>query len=159
MAKEKISAIVHTSNDARRIGRALESLRVCDEVVVIDHGSQDDSVKVAREHGATVREGVPGVQPGAYVIDLRHDWVFCLLPSEALSEPLEAELHEWKGEDHDSDVAFCMPVREESNGGWRDLPAEARLVNRKRLNWTDKLPPNNTPGKALPGEILRFENP
>jgi glycosyltransferase involved in cell wall biosynthesis len=137
----------------------LESLRACDEVVVVDHGSTDETVKAAREHGAKVREGVPGVEFGAYVLDLRYDWALCLLATEALSEPLEAALHEWKDEEHDSEVAFCIKVREESNGGWSELPPKARLVNRKRLNWTDKLPPENTPGKLLSGEILRFQSP
>jgi glycosyltransferase involved in cell wall biosynthesis len=50
----RISALVHAKNDAQRIGRALESLRPCDEVLVIDHDSEDETVKIARDHGATV---------------------------------------------------------------------------------------------------------
>src|SRR5205085_4134357 len=92
----KISAILHTSNDAQRIGRALESLRPCDEVVVIDHDSTDGTAEVARKQGATVRTRIAGVQPGAYVHDLSHDWVLSLQPNEALSESLEASLLEWK---------------------------------------------------------------
>ena len=49
-----IAAILHTSNDARTLGRALESLRSCDELLVMDHGSSDDTRKIAREYGARV---------------------------------------------------------------------------------------------------------
>jgi glycosyltransferase involved in cell wall biosynthesis len=157
----KISAIIHAENDERRLGRALESLRACDEVVVVDHASKDRTREVAREHGATIRIGVPGVEPGAYIIDLRYDWIFCLLPSEAVGESLEASLLEWKQQEHDADrgVGYCVAVREESDGGWRDLPSELRLANRKKINWTDQLPPNNSPGQKLAGELLRFSKP
>jgi glycosyltransferase involved in cell wall biosynthesis len=157
----KISAIIHTENDERRIGRALESLRACDEVVVVDHDSNDRSREIAREHGATVKKGVPGVEPGAYIIDLRHDWVLCLLPNEAIGESLEASLLEWKHQDHESDssVGYCMAIREENESGWHDLPVEMRLANRKRINWSAQLPPNQCTGPALAGEVLRFFKP
>lgn len=156
----KISALIHTSNDELRIGRAVESLRVCDEVIVIDHGSTDDTAKVAREHGALVKIGVPGVEPGAYIFDARHDWVFCLLPNESLHETLEAGLHEWKDSEPGEKPGFCVSVREESDEGWRQLGPQLRLVNRRRMNWPDKLPPNTCDGEAdLPGAILRFAQP
>ncbi len=156
----KITGIVHASNDALRIGRAVESLRVCDEVIVVDHGSTDDTAKVAREHGATVKIGVPGVQPGAYAFDARHDWILCLLPNESLHESLEAALHEWKESDGGEEVGFCVSVREESDDGWKGLGKQLRLVNRTRINWPDKLPRVSCEGSAdLSGEILRFSKP
>lgn len=156
----KITAIVHTANDALRIGRAVESLRVCDEVIVVDHQSTDDSASVAREHGALVKIGVPGVEPGAYIFDARHDWILCLLPNESLHETLEAVLHEWKDSDPGEKPGFCIEVREESSEGWRSLGPQLRLVNRTRVNWPDKLPPNTCNGQAdLAGEILRFALP
>ncbi len=156
----KITAIVHASNDALRIGRAVESLRVCDEVMVVDHQSTDDTAKIARDHGALVKIGVPGVEPGAYIFDAAYDWILCILPNESLHESLEAALHEWKDSDPDETPGFCIAVREEDAGGWRSLGAQLRLVNRKRMNWPDKLPPSNCPNsRPLAGEILRFAQP
>src|SRR3954469_23156288 len=80
----KISALVHAHNDALRIGRALDSLRACDEIVLVDHDSEDDTVDIARRHGATIKKGLPGVEPGAYLMDARNDWVLCILPNEAV---------------------------------------------------------------------------
>src|SRR5215831_8092529 len=104
MKMSKLSALIHAHNDERRLARALDSLRPCDEVLVIDHESSDRTAEVAREHGAKVKTYVPGVQPGAYVGDLRHDWVLCLQPDEGLSEALEASLFEWKEKDASEDA-------------------------------------------------------
>lgn len=156
----KISAIIHAKDDAQRLGRALESLRACDQVIVIDHGSADETAKVAREHGATLKHGIPGVEPGAYVVEARYDWVLCLLPNESLGEGLEASLFEWKESEPAEDaIGYCLRVREDTGQGWRALDPEPRLVNRQRINWTGKLPPDNCPGPTLEGELLRFAKP
>lgn len=157
----KITALLHTHNDALRIGRVIESLRSCDEILVVDHGSTDDSVKVAREHGAKVKEGVPGVNRGVYAMDAAHDWVLCLLATEAISETLEAALFEWRDQDHDEDANLCYgaAVREEADAGWNDLGPQVRLVNRKAVNWPGDLPPNNATCELLEGAILRFRHP
>lgn len=155
----KITAMLHTSNDAARLGRTLDSLRPCDEVIVIDHKSDDDTVKIAKDHGAKVQHAVLGVEKGAYAIDARHDWILCILPNEALSEGLEASLYTWKDEDHDNDTAFGVAVREEAAKGWKQLGSETRLVNRTKINWTDALPTNTPDAPQLPGDLLRFQHP
>jgi glycosyltransferase involved in cell wall biosynthesis len=155
----KISALLHAMNDVKRIGRALDSLRACDEVMVIDHGSTDGTQKAAEEHGATVKAAIPGVDRGAYVLDLKNDWVFCLCANEALSEELEASLQEWKQHDPDSEAGYAVSVREETEGGWKSCRSELRLVNRTRLNWTGDLPPNMDGPPAFPGDLMRFQNP
>ena len=50
-----LTLLVLTHNEAPRLARCLESLRaVCDELLVVDSGSTDGTVEVAREHGAEV---------------------------------------------------------------------------------------------------------
>ncbi len=152
----KISALIHTHNDARRIGKTLDSLRPCDEVLVIDHASEDGTADVAHEHGATVKSAIVGVEPGAYAIDTRHQWVLCLLPGETLSEALEAALFEWKDTEPDEHVpGVSFSVREQSDKGWETHAPEMRLVNRDHVNWTGKLPPNATRADKLDGDLLR----
>jgi glycosyltransferase involved in cell wall biosynthesis len=167
----KITAFLHTYNDAQRIGRTLDSLRAIDEVLVVDHGSTDDTIKIAREHGARIKEGVPGVNRGVYVIDAHNDWIFCILPNESLSEGLEASLFEWKQRvdepldhaDKDANAPFnntySVTIREETDDGWRILAAETRLINRKQINWSEAVPPNNEQSVKLAGELLRFSKP
>jgi len=47
----KISAAIITYNEERNISRTLESLRCCDEVVVVDSGSTDRTVELATKLG------------------------------------------------------------------------------------------------------------
>jgi len=49
-----ISAVVLTHNDEETLGRTLESLAWCDELVVVDDQSQDGTVALAQASGARV---------------------------------------------------------------------------------------------------------
>ena len=153
----KITALLHVCDDERQLGRALDSLRPCDEVIVVDHGSHDESIKVAREHGARIIKAVQGVAKGAYAQDAHHDWILCLLPSESLAEDLEASLLEWKQSDPAKDgLGYNMQVREQNGMGWKTLNPEMRLVNRKQLNWLEDLPPETPGAPVMAGNILRI---
>jgi len=157
MAKTKITALIHTQDNARSLGSALDSLRQCDECIVVDHGSRDETVKVAKEHGARVINAVPGVNRGAYAQDARNNWVLCLLPQEALAEELEASLFEWREAEHeDATLGFNVAIREQNGAGWKALRPEMRLANRKQINWTGDLPPENPEAAALAGHIVRI---
>jgi glycosyltransferase involved in cell wall biosynthesis len=157
MAKTKITALIHAQDNERSLGRTLDSLRPCDEVIVVDHGSKDETVKVAREHGAKVISGVPGVDRGAYAQDARNQWILCLQPQEALAEELEASLFEWTEAEHeDGSLGFNVAIREQNGAGWKSLTPEMRLANRKQINWTGDLPPANPKAPKLAGDILRI---
>lgn len=158
MAKTKISALIHACNDALHLGRVLDSLRPCDEVVVVDHGSSDDTVKIARQHGARVVQGVNGVDRGTYAQDPKNDWLLCISPDEAVAEELEASLFEWCEEEHSgSQMGFNVAIREQQDDGWKFLPAQMRLANRRQINWTGDLPPENPQAPSLQGHILRIK--
>jgi glycosyltransferase involved in cell wall biosynthesis len=156
----KISALVHTHNDALRLGRVLDSLRACDEVLVIDDNSEDETEKIAREHGATVKTAIPGVTSGAYAMDAAHEWILCVQTNEALSDDLEAALLEWKDTEPDEGTAcYSVPIREQNGHGWHEHPPQVRLVNRKRMNWVGEMPPEQTCSAILDGDLLSFREP
>ena len=50
----QLSAIVITRNEAANIGACLDSVAFCDERIVVDCGSSDDTVDIARAKGARV---------------------------------------------------------------------------------------------------------
>ena len=157
MAKTKTTALIHACDNARSLGRALDSLRACDECIVVDHGSRDETVKVAKEHGAKVVKAVPGVSNGAYAQNARNQWILCLLPHEAIAEDLEATLLEWTEVEQDANqMGFNMSIREQNGAGWKSVEPEMRLANSKQINWTGKLPPANPKVPSLPGHILRI---
>lgn len=156
----KITAIIHTRNDEARIARALDSLRPCDDLLVVDHSSTDDTVKLARSHGARIKEAIPGVEDGTYVVDARHPWVLCLLPTESVGEALEASLLEFKDWELPLETrGFRIAIREETETGWATRAPQMRLVNRACINWTTQLPPDDTTVGLLEGELLRFRQP
>src|ERR1700686_5642178 len=93
-----ITALLHTHNDALRLGRALETVYACDHILIVDHGSEDSTVRVARDYGATVMSAAPGATVERYVRSAPPGWVLCLDRWEALTEKLWASLFEWKAE-------------------------------------------------------------
>jgi glycosyltransferase involved in cell wall biosynthesis len=166
----RITAVLHTENDALRLGRALETVYACDDILVVDHGSRDATVRVAREYGAHVVDAVPGASARDYLRRINADvvansgWMLCLAPSESLSEKLAASLFEWKLESAHgrgaTALAFSMFLREETAGGWVEVPvAETRLVPHTWEDWTGVLPVNEPAAITLEGELLRFAFP
>lgn len=154
----KITALLHTHNNAPQLSRALSSLHPCDEVLVIDFDSDDDTEKVARDYGANLKKAIPGVSPGAYAMDSVHEWILCLRPNESLSDDLAAALCEWKEKEVSEDaVCFGVPIRQENPSGWQQLPPQVRLVNRKRVNWVGEMPPDQVGGGVLNGDLLSFQ--
>ena len=63
-----ITALLHTENDGLRLGRALETVYACDGIVVVDHGSRDSTVRVAREYVARVVDARPKASPEEYLL-------------------------------------------------------------------------------------------
>jgi glycosyltransferase involved in cell wall biosynthesis len=156
----KITALLHTHNDALRLGRVLDSLRPCDEVLIIDDCSEDETERIAHESGAHIKTSIPGVTQGAYAMDASNDWILSLLPNEALSEELEASLHEWKNQEPPDTLPCCkIRIREQNGTGWQELEPEVRLVNRKLMNWVGDLPPEQQCDITLSGDLLRFQHP
>ena len=49
-----LSAIIITRNEAKNIAACLESVAFCDERIVVDAGSSDETVAIAESYGAAV---------------------------------------------------------------------------------------------------------
>lgn len=161
-AMPPITAILHTFNDAARLGRALESLRPCDELMVVDHGSSDATLRVAREYGATIRNGDRDFSPAIHLQSARYEWALCVLPSEALTEDLEASLFEWKVYEAAkvASIAACSTlIREETWDGWKVALPSTRLVPKGWNAWEGPLPSHASNTMLLQGELLRFRAP
>ncbi len=88
-----LSAVVTTFDNAATLDACLSSLAFCAEVVVLDSGSTDATVAIARQHGARLHTqpfaGYSAQKQAA--IDLaRHDWVLLLDADEFLIDPARA---------------------------------------------------------------------
>jgi hypothetical protein len=151
----KITGLVHAEKRSGSLERTLQSLRLCDETIVIVDSDNDELEKTARDFGATVRKAITGVTPGAFAMDSRNDWVLVLQPNEELDDTLCQNLKDWQQADHE-DSGFAFQVCEVSADKRCNHLAEMRLVNKNKINWVGDLPPNNTMAPKLPGDILRY---
>lgn len=95
-----VSVIVPVRNEARNLPRCLESLRGFGEVFVVDSGSTDETIAIAREHGATVVQfhyagGWPKKRQWAMnTLPLAYDWIFLLDADEVVAPELSAEIRQ-----------------------------------------------------------------
>ncbi len=138
----KISATLITCNEERNLPRAIESLRCCDEVVVVDSGSTDRTVEIAEKLGARVIESHwrgYAAQKNFASEQASHDWVLSLDADESLSEMLEAEIWQLKKKGPDCE-AYTMPRLAQYLGrwilhsGWHP-DRKVRLFDRRRAHW------------------------
>lgn len=138
----RITATIITLNEERNIGRAIESLRCCDEILIVDSGSIDRTVELATKLGARVIEaGWLGYakQKNWAAEQASYDWILSLDADEALSEALEAEIWNLKKNGAQYD-AYTMPRLAKYLGrwilhcGWYP-DRKVRLYHRGKAEW------------------------
>jgi glycosyltransferase involved in cell wall biosynthesis len=117
-----ISVVVLTKNEAANLPRCLDSVSFCDDVLVLDSGSTDETCAVAQERGARVmtrpfdsfgRQRNYAMDAGA----LRHEWVLHLDADEVVTPELRVELQRIAAEG-DALLAFRIPSRMILMGQW-----------------------------------------
>jgi hypothetical protein len=94
-ARERVSACLIVQDEQRELAGALESARFCDELVVVDGGSTDATVEIARAAGARVIENPwPGfaAQRNVALDAARGEWVFELDADERITPELRASI-------------------------------------------------------------------
>lgn len=138
----KISATLVTLNEQNNLARAIESLRCCDEIIVVDSGSGDRTVEIAERLGARVItsewQGY-AAQKNFAAQQAAHDWILSLDADEALSEALEAEIWEIKRSGPQAD-AYTIPRLAQYMGrwilhsGWHP-DRKIRLYDRRKARW------------------------
>jgi glycosyltransferase involved in cell wall biosynthesis len=92
-----ISVVVLTRDEEANIRRCLDSVAWADQVVVLDSGSSDATVAIARSFGADVLTqswlGYSAQRDYALrLAEIRHDWVYFVDADEWVSPPLASEI-------------------------------------------------------------------
>jgi glycosyltransferase involved in cell wall biosynthesis len=106
----RLSAIVITKNEAAKIGACLDSVAFCDERIVVDSGSADETVALAESRGArVVQHAWSGFGPQKnFALSLaRGEWVLSLDADERVSAALAEQIRK-AIDDGDAD-GFEMP--------------------------------------------------
>src|SRR3989344_5022751 len=94
-----ISAVIVCLNEGNKLRRCLESLNnFADEIVVVDLGSKDQSLKVSQEFGAKIyhHNFEPFVERvrNFSISKATGEWILILDPDEVISENLKFKLKE-----------------------------------------------------------------
>ncbi len=122
-----LSVIVIAKNEAEAIGDCLASVAWADERIVLDGGSSDATVAIARSQGARVEvvQDWPGFGPQKNrALDLATgDWVLSLDADEQVSSALRSEIEKVTGTPGAFAVyrmprSSCYCGRELRHGGW-----------------------------------------
>jgi Glycosyl transferase family 2 len=94
-ARERLAACLIVQDEEARLPAALASVAFCDEVIVIDGGSSDRTIEIARSAGATVIENAwPGyaAQRNVGIDAAVSDWVLEVDADERVSPALRASI-------------------------------------------------------------------
>jgi glycosyltransferase involved in cell wall biosynthesis len=116
-----LTACIITLNEADRIDACLDSVAWCDELLVVDAHSSDDTRQRAAARGARVIErDWPGfaAQKEFAVRAAAHDWVLVVDADERVSAPLRAELEALRGAGFAGAAGWTMPRCSRYLGRW-----------------------------------------
>jgi glycosyltransferase involved in cell wall biosynthesis len=140
----KISAVINTRNEERNLRYCLESVKWCDEIVVVDMESDDNTVDIAREYTGKIyrHEKVQAFDIARkFAVEMATgDWILLIDADELIPATLRERLLEFAGDDT-VDVLF-LPRKDyimgawiKSNGFWPDyLP---RFFRRNAISFTE----------------------
>ena len=164
----EISAVIITLNEERRLPRALESLAVADEILVVDSGSTDRTREIAARHGARVIshpwEGYAR-QKNFAAAQAKFPWVLSIDADEVVTPELAGELRQIKENGPGDAAGFRMPRlawyrgRWIRHSGWYPDP-KLRLYDRRRGRWVGDYVHERVevdgPVRALRGDLQHF---
>ncbi len=95
--KSRLSAIIIAKNEEARIADCLKNLSFADEIIVVDNGSTDKTVELARKFGAKVFTAEEKDFAGVRELGLREasgKWVLYIDADEEVGEKLRKEIRQ-----------------------------------------------------------------
>jgi glycosyltransferase involved in cell wall biosynthesis len=173
VSKTSLTVTVLTRNESAIIARCLSSVRWADEIIVLDSHSTDDTVEIARRHGARVhlQNWLGWVPQHQRAIELAsHDWILVLDADEIVTPELANSILATLRSNPDERDGYVIDRRDELFG--RMLPnmrraskrlSFVRLFNRRSSHYDPRETIHETivcPGQMhlLEGILLHWRN-
>ena len=142
-----ISAVILTRNEEQDLPGCLASIAWCDDIHVLDSGSTDRTVNIAREHGATVThrpfDGYASQRNASMRLPYLYPWVRVLDADERPTPALCAEMRAAVQIATPSTAAFRMRRRDYLWGTWLKhaqlTPFYVRLLRPQCVRYTREI--------------------
>lgn len=115
-----ISVSVITKNEAQNLPQCLKSIDFADQIVIVDSGSTDKTIQIARDFGCDVYEEVWkgfGAQKQSAIDKCRHPWVLVLDADERIPAETRAKIIDISGSDTAA-AGFSFPRKNYFQGRW-----------------------------------------
>lgn len=140
-----LTVTIITLDEAEHIGAAIDSASWADEIVVVDAGSRDDTVAIARARGARTecRAWTGYVDQKNHAAGLAsHDWILSLDADERVTPALAAEIRATLAREPEAG-GFRVPRVTFHLGRWIRTTDfypdyQTRLYDRRRARWTGR---------------------
>ena len=155
-----LSVTIITLNEAAHIAAAIRSVSWADEIIVVDSGSTDDTVTIARNAGARVEtRGWTGwVDQKNYAAELAtHDWILSLDADERVTPDLATEIRALLA-GTPAHVAYRIPRVTFHLGRWIRTTDfypdfQTRLYLRRHARWRGQYVHESVAADSLPGRL------
>jgi glycosyltransferase involved in cell wall biosynthesis len=146
--RARLSGVVITRDEADRIADCLASLAFCDDLVVLDSGSTDDTRAIAAAAGARVCEHAFdsfGPQKNRAVALAAHDWVLCIDADERVGARLRDEMIALRDAGFPGCAGWTAPRLSRYLGVWIRHGTwypdrQLKLYDRRRGRWAGDAP-------------------
>lgn len=160
----KLSVVIIVKNEEEMIGDCLESIRWAEEIVLLDGGSTDKTLKIAKNYSVRiVNQKVKDMDYAAWrnqgLEEAQGEWILYLDVDERITPLLKEEIQQTI--DNRQQTAYAIPRRnfllgkELKHGGWYP-DYQLRLFRKDRLQgWLGTL--HERP--QIEGEVGKLENP
>jgi glycosyltransferase involved in cell wall biosynthesis len=143
---QKVSVTIITRDEAANIAAAIESVRWADEIVVVDSGSTDATVEIARRYtDRVVVRPWPGfvAQKNFAAEQARHDWILSIDADERVPPELAAEIQALLAGTPTA-AGYRIPRVTFHLGRWMRSTDwypdyQLRLYDRRRARWKGRL--------------------
>lgn len=121
----RLSAVIITRNEAANISACLDSIAFCDEIVIVDSGSDDDTVALAKGRGARVINhpwSGFGPQKNVALSHATGEWVLSIDADErvtpALADAIQAAMSEARFDGYEMPRSSTFCGRTMRHSGW-----------------------------------------
>ena len=164
----RISGIIITHNEAQNIARAIRSLPMLDEIIVVDANSADETRRIAAGLGAHVVEhpfSGFAAQKNFAAEQAVNEWILSLDADEELNAEAQHAVAQWKSGPEAAPAGYRFARRARYLGRWILHSGwypdwKLRLYHRRRGTWQGAYIHESVvvsgAVETLPGEILHY---